>query len=51
MTDDKMQSNENNRPEQAKPEPAGQPAPSRQTRAPAQPSERPAPGRRPLFRI
>jgi hypothetical protein len=50
MTDDKMQPNVNDRPEQAKPEQVGQQAQQSQASAAAQPGQRTAPGRRPLFR-
>ena len=50
MTDDKMQPNVNDRPEQAKPEQVGQQAQRIQASAAAQPGQRAAPGRRPLFR-
>ena len=50
MTDDRMQPNVNDRPEQAKPEQVGQQAQQRQASAASQPDQRVAPGRRPLFR-
>jgi hypothetical protein len=50
MTDDKMQPNDNDRPEQVKPEQVGRQTQQSQRSAAAQPNERPAPGRRPLFR-
>jgi len=50
MTDDKMQSNVNDRSEQAKPEQVGQQSQESQSYAVAQPDRRVAPGRRPLFR-
>jgi hypothetical protein len=46
MTDDKMQSNANDRPEQAKPDQVGQQEQQSQASAATQP----APQRRPLFR-
>ena len=48
MSDDKSQSNVNDRPEPAKPEPVDQAQQSR--RSEAQSGDRAAPGRRPLFR-
>jgi hypothetical protein len=52
MTDEEMQPNVNDRPEQAKPEQVGQQAQQSQNQAsaPGQPGQRAAPGRRPLFR-
>jgi hypothetical protein len=50
MTDDKMQPNMNDRPEQTKPEAVDQQAQQSQASAAAQTSQRPVPGRRPLFR-
>jgi hypothetical protein len=50
MTDDKNHSNANDRPEQAKPEQAGQQTQQQsQAGAATQPGQRAAPGRRPLF--
>jgi hypothetical protein len=49
MTDDKVQPNVNDRPEQAKPEQVGQQEQKSQTSAAAQPGQRATPGRRPLF--
>ena len=50
MVDEEIQPDANDRPEQAKPEQAGQRAEQRQAGAAAQPNQRAAPGRRPLFR-
>jgi hypothetical protein len=50
MTDDKMQINANGRPEQTKPEQAGQQAQQSQGSMVAQPAQRAVPGRRSLFR-
>lgn len=50
MTDDTMQANVNDRPEQTKREQVGQQAEQSQESAAAQPGRRVAPGRRPLFR-
>lgn len=49
MTNDKMQPNVNDRPAEAKPEPADQKAQQSQAGPLAQPEPRPVPGRRPLF--
>jgi hypothetical protein len=50
MSDDKAQSSENDRPEQAKPQSVDQEAQQSRTSATAPPVERTAPGRTPLFR-
>ena len=50
MSDDKIQINANERPEQTKREAVDQQAQPSQASAAAQPNQRPAPGRRPLFR-
>jgi len=50
MSDDKIQINANERPQQTKPEAVDQQAQPSQASAAAQPNQRPAPGRRPLFR-
>jgi len=50
MTDDKMQPNVNERPEQAQPEPVDRHAQQNQANAVVQPDQRRAPGRKPLFR-
>ena len=50
MTDDKIQPNVNDRPEQSKPEQAGQQAQQSQASAAVQLDQRAAAGRRPLFR-
>jgi hypothetical protein len=50
MTDDRMQPNANDRPEQTKPEQIGQQTQQSQASATAQPGQRAAQGRKPLFR-
>jgi hypothetical protein len=50
MTDDKIQRNVNDRPEQVKPEQAGQQAQLSPASAAAHPGQHVAPGRKPLFR-
>ena len=50
MTDDKMQPNVNDQPEQAKLGQVGQQAQQSQASAAAQPVPRATPGRKPLFR-
>ena len=50
MTDDRMQPNASDRPEQTKPEQVGQEAQQSQASAAAQPGQRAAQGRKPLFR-
>ena len=49
MTDEKMQPNANDRPEQAKQGQAGQQARQSQASTAVQPVQRTVPGRRPLF--
>lgn len=50
MADDKMPPNMDDRPEQTKPEQAGQHPSQAQTSAAATPAKRALPGRKPLFR-
>jgi hypothetical protein len=50
MTDDKIQPNVSDRPEQAKPQQVGQQPQLSPASAAAPPGQRVAPGRRPLFR-
>jgi hypothetical protein len=53
MTDDKLQPNQSDRPEQARPKRLGDDAQEHQAAvldAPAQGGQPPAPGRKPLFR-
>jgi len=50
MTNEKMQTKESNRPEQAKPKQERQEAPQRHASAATQQGQRMTPGRKPLFR-